>query len=64
VAGQAQIVTEFSAGITAIANTVLGAAPFGITVGPDGTLWFVEFWGNRIGWIIQVGVVTETVSVQ
>jgi hypothetical protein len=30
----AQVVTEFSAGITA------NAAPIGITAGPDGNLWF------------------------
>jgi len=49
----AQVVTEFSAGITA------GATPFGITAGPDGNLWFTEANGNRIGRITPAGVVTE-----
>jgi streptogramin lyase len=52
-AAQAQVVTEFSAGITAFAQ------PFGITAGPDGNVWFTEFFGNRIGRITPSGVVTE-----
>ena len=41
----AQVVTEFSAGISAFAQPLL------ITAGPllDGNLWFTEFAGNRIG---------------
>src|ERR1039457_4441892 len=50
---QAQVVTEFSAGITA------GAAPEGVTAGPDGNLWFTEFSIGRIGRITPLGVVTE-----
>src|ERR1700730_2683445 len=50
---QAQLVTEFSAGITA------GSYPFGITTGPDGNLWFTEEIGNRIGRITPLGVVTQ-----
>jgi streptogramin lyase len=50
---QAQVVTEFSAGISP------GSAPEGITAGPDGNLWFTEYWGNRIGRITPLGVVTE-----
>jgi IPTL-CTERM motif len=49
----AQVVTEFSSGITA------GANPVGITAGPDGNLWFTEVSGNRIGRITPLGVVTE-----
>ena len=52
-AAQAQVVTEFSAGITA------AATPIGITAGPDGNLWFTEQNGNRIGRITTAGVVTE-----
>ena len=48
----AQVVTEFSAGITA------GGGPFGITAGPDGNLWFTE-QGGTIGPITPLGVVTE-----
>ncbi len=50
---QAQVVTEFSVGITA------GANPTDITAGPDGNLWFTEAGGNRIGRITPLGVVTE-----
>ena len=50
---RAQVVTEFSAGISAFAG------PFGITAGPDGNLWFTEFSGHRIGRITPLGVVTE-----
>jgi streptogramin lyase len=49
----AQIVAEFSTGITA------GAQPLGITTGPDGNLWFTESGGDRIGRITSLGVVTE-----
>jgi streptogramin lyase len=45
----AQVVTEFSAGITA------NAASLGITAGPDGNLWFAEQTGNRIARIITPG---------
>jgi hypothetical protein len=48
---QAQVVTEFFAGITA------HAIPQGITAGPDGNLWFAEQAG-RIGRITPGGVVT------
>ena len=49
----AQVVTEFSAGITPSAG--LG----GITAGPDGNLWFTEQSANQIGRITPQGVVTE-----
>jgi streptogramin lyase len=32
---------------------------FGITVGPDGNLWFSEFFTNQIGCITPGGVITE-----
>src|ERR1700687_4314651 len=51
-AARAQVVTEFSAGITA------GADLRAITAGPDGNLWFAEF-ANKIGRITPLGVVTE-----
>jgi streptogramin lyase len=50
---RAQVVTEFSAGISA------GAELSGITAGPDGNLWFTESGVNRIGRITPQGVVTE-----
>ena len=49
----AQVITEFSAGITG------GASPAGIAAGPDGNLWFAEVNGNAIGRITPLGVVTE-----
>src|SRR5450631_3218903 len=49
----AQVITEFSVGITP------GAEPFGITAGPDGNLWFTELIGDKIGRITPLGVVTE-----
>jgi virginiamycin B lyase len=33
--------------------------PFGITVGPDGALWFAEKFGDRIGRITTSGQITE-----
>jgi streptogramin lyase len=36
-----------------------GAAPFGITAGPDGELWFTERAANKIGRITLAGVFTE-----
>ena len=53
----AQVITEFSDGITAVAGHS------GITIGPDGNLWFTEQQGNRIGRITPPGVVTEFSSV-
>jgi streptogramin lyase len=49
----AQVITEFSAGITP------GARPLGIVAGPDGNLWFTESGGDRIGRITPSGVVIE-----
>jgi streptogramin lyase len=49
----AQMVTEFSAGISA------GAAPTSIAAGPDGNLWFIEPEEGRIGRITPAGVITE-----
>jgi|HubBroStandDraft_6_1064221.scaffolds.fasta_scaffold37415_1 streptogramin lyase len=36
-----------------------GSQPFGITLGPDGNLWFTELAGNRIGRITLAGTITE-----
>src|SRR5664279_4156513 len=55
-AAQAQVVTEFGAGISA------GAFPTSIAAGPDGNLWFTEYTGSRIGRITPTGVVTEFVA--
>jgi streptogramin lyase len=37
----------------------INSTPFGITVGPDGALWFTEETGNKIGRITTSGVITE-----
>jgi streptogramin lyase len=36
-----------------------GSGPNGITLGPDGNLWFVETAGNRIGRITPAGKIKE-----
>ena len=36
-----------------------GSAPRGIVSGPDGALWFTEYFGNKIGRISTSGVITE-----
>ena len=46
-------ITPFSDGIT------LGSSPEGITTGPDGNLWFTEFFADNLGRITPDGVVTE-----
>jgi len=48
----AQTVTEFPI-------PTAGSLPSGITVGPDGALWFTENAGNKIGRITTAGVITE-----
>ncbi len=36
-----------------------GSAPFGITLGPDGKVWFTESSGNKIGRITTSGIITQ-----
>jgi streptogramin lyase len=38
-----------SASIAEFTGVASGSAPFGITVGPDGNVWFTETQGNQIG---------------
>ena len=54
--GIAQTITEYA---VPTANSGLS----GITVGPDGALWFTEGTGNKIGRITTAGVVTNEFSV-
>src|ERR1700742_2427686 len=56
----------FSIGKQALAQTVTefpiptaGSLPSGITVGPDGALWFTESGSGKIGRITTSGVITE-----
>ena len=46
-------VTEFSAGLTT------DSEPTGITLGPDGNIWFTEQQANKIGRITPSGTITE-----
>jgi virginiamycin B lyase len=36
-----------------------GSAPNFLTAGPDGNVWFTEYYGNQIGRITLSGVITE-----
>ena len=36
-----------------------GSDPYGITVGPDGNVWFAENIGNKVGFITPEGSITE-----
>ncbi|MDQ6615540.1 MAG: hypothetical protein M3083_12550 [Actinomycetota bacterium] len=53
-AGPTGTVTEFSTGIST------GSGPVFITAGPDGSLWFTETAGDKLGKITTAGTVTET----
>jgi virginiamycin B lyase len=44
---------------TAQDQPIGAAGPSGIVVGPDGALWFTEFYGNNIGRITMAGMITE-----
>jgi streptogramin lyase len=35
------------------------SAPLGIAAGPDGAMWFVEFYGHKVGRITRSGVLAE-----
>ena len=50
-----------AADIAEVNIPTVGATPQGIVQGPDGALWFTEFWANRIGRFSSVGVFTEFV---
>jgi len=45
--------TYYTSGLTS------GSNPRGITLGPDGNLWFAEFSADKIGKITTAGVITE-----
>lgn len=49
-------VAQFQAGT---GSGVSGTGPESITAGPDGNLWFTEFWSDRIGRMTTGGVLTE-----
>ena len=45
--------------ITEFPLPTTSSAPFGITLGPDGKVWFTESQGNKIGRITTSGAITE-----
>ncbi len=50
-------ITSFQAGTRTGGG--FGAGPESIATGPDGNLWFTEFWANRIGRMTPSGALTE-----
>src|SRR5271170_1273471 len=50
--GIAQTITEY-------AVPTANSGPSGITVGPDGALWFTEGTGSKIGRVTTLGAITE-----
>jgi streptogramin lyase len=54
--GRDGAVTQFQAG-TGSGDS--GTGPERITSGPDGNLWFTEFWANRIARMTPAGALTE-----
>jgi virginiamycin B lyase len=55
---QAIKTVEYHRGITQVSNAKDGGDPQAIVAGPDGNLWFTEFFG-RVGRITPSGSVTE-----
>lgn len=56
----AQVVTQFGAGITASQMDITAGPNGKITAGPNGKLWFTDALGEWIGRIPRLGVVTES----
>ncbi|KWT92182.1 virginiamycin B lyase family protein [Candidatus Magnetominusculus xianensis] len=50
---EAATITEYDTPLTS------SSTPIGITKGPDGNVWFVEYYGNKVGKITPSGVITE-----
>jgi streptogramin lyase len=46
-------------GFTTFPLPTPGVSPDGITLGPDGALWFTEFYGNAVGRVTPQGRITE-----
>jgi streptogramin lyase len=45
--------------ITEFNPLIATSGPTGIAAGPDGNLWFTEYYGNRVGRITVAGVATD-----
>jgi streptogramin lyase len=50
---------QSNATLTAFPIPTTNASPAGIALGPDGSMWFVENLGDKIGRITSTGVITE-----
>ncbi|TMC35943.1 MAG: hypothetical protein E6J28_11210 [Chloroflexi bacterium] len=55
----AGVITRLSAGQRPPGQGVFGTGPESITAGPDGNMWFTEFWTNRVGRLSPSGSLTE-----
>ncbi|MGZ3644267.1 MAG: virginiamycin B lyase family protein [Ktedonobacteraceae bacterium] len=53
------VVKSSSGIITEFPVPTSNSLPQGITLGPDGNLWFTEYSGNKIGRITPTGTITE-----
>ncbi len=50
---------QFPPAITEFPIPTSGAAPFGVAAGPDGAVWFTEFYANQIGRVAPGNVIVE-----
>jgi hypothetical protein len=58
-AGQGTTVGKVAPDGTATAFTSKGVDPFGVTLGPDGAVWFAEFQANAVGRVGTDGTTSE-----
>ena len=58
-AGQGTTVGKVTPDGTATAFTSKGVDPFGVTLGPDGAVWFAEFQANAVGRVGTDGTTSE-----
>ena len=58
-AGQGTTVGKVTPTGTATAYVSKGVDPFGLTLGPDGAVWFAEFQGNAVGRVGTNGVTSH-----
>ncbi len=58
-AGQGTTVGKIAPDGTATAFTSKGVDPFGVTLGPDGAVWFAEFQANAVGRVGTDGTTSQ-----
>jgi virginiamycin B lyase len=58
-AGQGTTIGKIAPDGTATAFTSKGVDPFGVTLGPDGAVWFAEFQANAVGRVGTDGTTSE-----